>query len=303
MDDEPTPPPHSTSPLAGLVAQFDRVEDEVGDLRRRYRRGEITRDQLQAELRNLMLLDEQGAWWMVGVELDVWYRFESGDWVRAERPRLTPVEPQGTDAMLAEEYAAMQDNYTSQHEASVPIGLDEDNMPLMQTHVPAIDPEATMVGASAVEFDQLPSAQLTMPGAAYQAPTQPYQQPQPQPTYQAADQAYQPDYERALNEPSELYRHVQERQADAGPELGHAPVDRGGGRRSGASSCCSWWGPRCSTSRASASTTIASTPWPKSRPSSRRRASTTATTTCSRRSTIRPAGRASPCRWMRSAPT
>ena len=52
-----------------------------------------------------------------------------------------------------------------------------------------------------------------MPGAAYQAPTQPYQQRAAQPAYQAADQAYQPDYEHALNEPSELYRHVQERQA------------------------------------------------------------------------------------------
>ena len=214
--DEPTPPPHSTSPLAGLVSQFDRVEDEVGDLRRRYRRGEITRDQLQAELRNLMLLDEQGAWWMVGVEF--------GRMVSLRERRLGPRRTAAPDTRrtaghgrhAGQEYAAMQDNYTSRHEASVPIGLDEDNMPLMQTHVPAIDPEATMVGASAVEFDQLPSAQVTMPGAAYQAPTQPYQQQaqQQQPAYQAADQAYQPDYERALNaEPSELYRHVRERQA------------------------------------------------------------------------------------------
>ncbi len=214
--EEPTPEPQATSPLAGLVAQFDRVEEEVTGLRHRYRRGTLSRDALQAELRKLMLLDEQGYWWMIGVESDVWYRYENGQWVSAERPRLAPVEAQGTDAMLASEYGrydAAEEVVTGQTFAA-----DSAVVPEMQTHVPRLDPEATLVGAAAVAFDQLPSSQETMPGQRFTDQTMMAGTYQPTvESYgmaQAAQEPLQPDYGAALDgSQSDLYRHVQERQA------------------------------------------------------------------------------------------
>ncbi len=217
--EEPTPEPQATSPLAGLVAQFDRVEEEVTGLRHRYHQGKLTREALQAELRKLMLLDEQGYWWMIGVESDVWYRHENGQWVRAERPRLAPAEPQGTDAMLASEYGrfdAAEDVLTSQAYAE-----DNPDIPEVQAHVPRLDPEATLVGAAAVAFDQLPYSQETIPGQSYTDPTvmAGAYSPDAQQAYgydqaQAAQEPLQPDYGAALDaSQSERYRHVQERQA------------------------------------------------------------------------------------------
>src|SRR5262245_52387158 len=51
-----------------LVQRYGEVEQSVQVLRRRYSAGSITRDQLQAELRKLMILDEEGYWWMIGLE-------------------------------------------------------------------------------------------------------------------------------------------------------------------------------------------------------------------------------------------
>ncbi len=187
--EEPTPEPQATAPLARLIAQFDNVEEQVHRLRDMYQQGVITHEALQAELRKLMILDEQGTWWMVGMETDTWYRFENGQWTQAERPRLSPPELAGEAAVLRGE--------------PVSITLDADGMPVVH-RVPREDPDATMVGASAVQFGDLPSAQATMPGrAAYPADAIPA----------AGRGPYQPDYEAYAPEESELYRQVQEEQA------------------------------------------------------------------------------------------
>ena len=202
----PIPPPQPTPAFQRLVAQFDSVEARVRYLREQYQQGMITHEALQEELRKLMILDEQGIWWMLGVESDIWYRYEDGQWVPAERPRLEAEMPLGTDAMLAAEQGAPVADVTGQ---SAPYGtksiaLDEDNMPVVH-HVPRVDPEATMVGASAVRFDELPpaGAQATIPGAAAST-TAPHIPVEPaQPSYEAPYDATR----------SETYRRVQEEQA------------------------------------------------------------------------------------------
>ncbi len=142
-------PPPVTPALERLAAQFDSVEVQVGTLRDMYHQGQISREALQAELRKLMILDEQGTWWMVGMESNTWYRFENGQWVEAERPRL----PEG---------AATQPS----------IALDEYNMPVVQ-NVPHTDPQATLVGAAAIQFDDMGQPTLagaTVPAGQYTPP-------------------------------------------------------------------------------------------------------------------------------------
>lgn len=193
------PAPAADTPLARLAGQFDQVEEKVHRLRDLYHQGRISRDALQDELRKLMILDEQGNWWMLGTESDIWYRYENGQWVPAQRPRLPRVDYGGTDALLAQEMAAQ--------EPTVSIRLDEDNMPIVE-RAPTVDPEATMVGEAAVRFDQLPTEQATIPGPAARRAA-------------AADAgpsvpraSMQPDYTTAYDpRRSELYRRVQEQEA------------------------------------------------------------------------------------------
>jgi hypothetical protein len=76
-----------TSADDALIRRFDEVEVQVNQHRAAYDAGRINHEQLRAELYKLMVLGDDGAWWMVGIETGNWFRFEDGDWQQAERPR------------------------------------------------------------------------------------------------------------------------------------------------------------------------------------------------------------------------
>ncbi len=63
---------------------FAEVENAVSRLRRR--QNQMSRQELQDELRKLMVLDDQGYWWMLGMETDQWYRFDGKEWVQEDPP-------------------------------------------------------------------------------------------------------------------------------------------------------------------------------------------------------------------------
>ncbi len=201
-DQGAAPSPEETSALGRVIAQFDNVEEQVQRLRIMFSQGQITRDQLQEELRKLMILDEQGVWWMIGMESNTWYRYDDNQWVEAQRPRLgsqqvaePAVEPFSTSpssAMLGE----TQESIT----------LDEYNMPVVHRNVPVTDTNATLVGAAAIRFDELPPSEETMPAQGYQSDA----------AYQPAyDTNGQPDYGSAYAaaEDSDLYVKVREEQS------------------------------------------------------------------------------------------
>ncbi|NPV65726.1 MAG: hypothetical protein HPY64_01120 [Anaerolineae bacterium] len=183
------PAPGVTAGLDRLVAQFDNVESQVGHLRDLYHQGQISRDTLQAELRKLMILDDQGTWWMIGVESNQWYRFADGKWVAAERPRAI--------ASLGEIAAPTLEPHMQETQAA--ITLDEYNMPVVKP-APYTDPSATVVGPAAVQFDRLRSEQATVLSPAAQ---------------EGIPRPGQPDYAQAYTsaEQSDLYRRVQAEKA------------------------------------------------------------------------------------------
>ena len=66
--------------------RFDEVEKEAAWLRQERAAGRLTEEQFKARLKELMLQDENGNWWMVGQQSGEWYRSEAGQWVRASPP-------------------------------------------------------------------------------------------------------------------------------------------------------------------------------------------------------------------------
>ncbi|MCC7451914.1 MAG: transglycosylase domain-containing protein [Anaerolineae bacterium] len=193
--------PDQTGPVAAevppvnpyLAQRYTDVEQAVQILRRRYAAGSMSRDQLQAELRKLMILDEDGHWWMIGLESDRWYKFNGKDWIPATPPGRTPddeaskpiasVWTGSTGASLARPairatgtapQAAQPAQPASQQPAPdaadatssrFNIELDEYGMPLPQ-RVPITDPGATMVGMAAPRLDNtLKGEPATRPGA------------------------------------------------------------------------------------------------------------------------------------------
>ncbi|MDY6876999.1 MAG: hypothetical protein SWK90_12460 [Chloroflexota bacterium] len=64
---------------------FAEVERVVVKLRQDVAAGRLTGEQFKARLREMMVQDEHGDWWMVGYETGEWYRHDGSDWV-PERP-------------------------------------------------------------------------------------------------------------------------------------------------------------------------------------------------------------------------
>ena len=144
----PTPAPTPTEPAQ--PSPFEEVERKVKVLRERYRSGHLTREQLQNELRSLMILDDDGHWWMLGLESDRWYFYDGRDWVAAnppgyeERVRGSALRTEtGMQDVVVDEGAG----FASEEGELAPIEIDEDGMPLPK-RVPQEDPGATLVSPS-----------------------------------------------------------------------------------------------------------------------------------------------------------
>jgi penicillin-binding protein 1C len=154
-----------------LAQRYTDVEQAVQILRRKYTAGSLTRDQLQAELRKLMILDEEGHWWMIGLESDKWYRFNGKDWIPATPPGRSDSgaapavsAAAGSVAVPAATAPSAEDVGFPQNRFDIP--LDEYGMPLPQK-VPINDPGATMVGMAAPRLDTtLRTEPATRPGGA-----------------------------------------------------------------------------------------------------------------------------------------
>jgi len=71
--------------------KFARVEAEVDRLRKKMTDGLLSEEQFKARLKELMVQDRQGKWWMMGVGTGAWYRYEDEQWVRADPPGRTAV--------------------------------------------------------------------------------------------------------------------------------------------------------------------------------------------------------------------
>jgi hypothetical protein len=68
-----------------------KSKEKSPNLRQDLAAGRLTEEQFKARLRELMVEDEEGNWWMVGYETGEWYRHDGTDWVRADPPgRVVP---------------------------------------------------------------------------------------------------------------------------------------------------------------------------------------------------------------------
>ena len=68
------------------VNQFQRAEDEYFVLKGQLATGRITPEQFQAAIKNLMVQDAQGRYWMLGPDTGKWYVHDGTTWVEAQPP-------------------------------------------------------------------------------------------------------------------------------------------------------------------------------------------------------------------------
>ena len=66
--------------------RFGNVEAEYFRLRGQLAAGRITRAQLEAALKEMMLQDAQGRWWTMGVDSGKWYVWQGETWIESHPP-------------------------------------------------------------------------------------------------------------------------------------------------------------------------------------------------------------------------
>lgn len=168
-----------------LAQRFLETEAQVRGLRMRHQSGQITRDELQSELRKLLILDDNQNWWMMGVDTDTWYRYDNqvNDWVQDTPPRPTARPSRGlpteTSSLNPVEVLGDQQLPYLPDDVEVTSATGEatlenrgDWMPLPRV-VPINDPEVTVPGMGAVSLDDvrrsdaqtLEGLDRTVPGA------------------------------------------------------------------------------------------------------------------------------------------
>ncbi len=233
-----TPMPTGTSamPASGApmspqpnpeVEKFRAVEQQVATLRQQYAQGQITRSQLETQLREHVVMDEQGRWWTIGVDSNRWYRYDGREWIPDTPPQTGSIAAIGNTDSVQGNYVRTETNVpqpTPGPQGQVPqIELDDYGMPLPQ-QVPQEDPGATMVNLRSATSqhdeqtwapsqsaqtlasdDVIPSpgpAGETMPSAAYQEPEATMVSGTPQPADAGYEYNYGESQEPAIEEPA-----------------------------------------------------------------------------------------------------
>lgn len=88
---------------------FQRAEQEYYGLRGRLAAGRITQEQFEQSVRELMLQDAQGRYWVLGVESGKWHVYNGSDWVPSDPPSSaasTPPTPPPAPQTSVPPYAA-----------------------------------------------------------------------------------------------------------------------------------------------------------------------------------------------------
>jgi membrane peptidoglycan carboxypeptidase len=169
-----------------LLRRYRETEDRVGSLRRMMQAGQISQDDFINQLRDLMILDDDQVWWMMGVETDTWYKSENNEWVPAvpDVIQLDQRLQQGPGAGRVDPNTLVNDSlpylpdspvtFPSQSntlqftEASAGTRMDDYGMPLPKTGVPINDPDFTVPNPALINLNTLQgSAQPTVPGQSY----------------------------------------------------------------------------------------------------------------------------------------
>lgn len=174
----------ATTPLTPrqqeLARQFHQTEEQVRALRSQVQMGTLPHDVFLAQLRELMVLDDDQVWWMMGVETDTWYKAENNTWVeavpdvlQAERSVVSPSGP--SLPYLAETvHPTEASEYSEFTPSGADVRVDENFMPLPR-EVPIHDPDYTVPSAGVfdrMESEPDPYGAATVPSeSSYAQPT------------------------------------------------------------------------------------------------------------------------------------
>jgi hypothetical protein len=74
--------------MTPLGDRFAMVEQAAAKLRQQMAAGKLSQEQAKAQMKEMMVQDDEGVWWTVGFETGGWYKYSGDSWVAAQPQRL-----------------------------------------------------------------------------------------------------------------------------------------------------------------------------------------------------------------------
>lgn len=74
-------------------SKFKEIEQQYRELKEKLRSGEINSEYMKKELKKMMVLDENGNYWMIGGKTGRWYIYEGTEWKESNPFQEKPNEP------------------------------------------------------------------------------------------------------------------------------------------------------------------------------------------------------------------
>ena len=71
-----------------LLPAFAEVERQATIIKQQMRDGILSEEAGKQRLRELMIEDATGNWWIVGLQSGEWYRYDGANWVRDIPPKM-----------------------------------------------------------------------------------------------------------------------------------------------------------------------------------------------------------------------
>jgi uncharacterized membrane protein YeaQ/YmgE (transglycosylase-associated protein family) len=75
-------------PRQSLLPAFAEVERQATIIKQQMRDGILSEEAGKQRLRELMIEDATGNWWIVGLQSGEWYRYDGANWVRDIPPKM-----------------------------------------------------------------------------------------------------------------------------------------------------------------------------------------------------------------------
>ena len=93
-------------------AKFKEIEEKYKELKEQLDRDEITSDEMKMTLKELMVLDENGSYWMIGGKTGKWYLYDGAEWKEdnpyKEDPSETKMFPPSTEDASKDDTAEVE---------------------------------------------------------------------------------------------------------------------------------------------------------------------------------------------------
>lgn len=82
--------------------RFRDTEVSYNNLKSRLESGEIGPDEMKAQLKKMMVMDDAGIYWMIGSKTGKWYRYDGGEWKTGDPYEEVSIPGQATAAPVPE---------------------------------------------------------------------------------------------------------------------------------------------------------------------------------------------------------